>query len=534
MAEKTLRDPFLAHQNNQQQQQRRRRRGTPESVAGRLLAASSGFVGQSFARQRTIARRQSAIDCQDPGRAYVGNILSRIASPFVEFYNRFVEEFKFFSLPAKAGLAASICSLLCFAPEPLTFLNKNGMWAVITADICIGPNVGVTLYKGLNRALGTLAASGLAYGIDYMAPMFGNYQPAWIIFWTFLGAAVLTMFKFRRPFKDRWNYAVAMSIITLHILILNTSGYEDKIKLPMIRMVTIVIGFCTASLVNLCVAPKYAGDTINELVAKNFERAGNVMERCVYAYCDGMVLEQVPDIRAGKSEDDNIHTSFHEIVAADAEVVRLLQAVPYEPCHGKFFVGYPWRMYEGITEMLRNTLFDVAALDSCLRAEIQAPPHIRSIFEEELQSIGRDCAQFFRMIGAGIGEMRQVHCLHIIQQTEEGALVLQHKISKYITSELDAIQSMEPTQAQDAYEESINIAFRDAYDDELFASPKGYFRTHTPHVERSDSSSSTENVKIKGHHLAEGHEDFLQRRESMSRHWNTTVQRISILSPLYS
>jgi hypothetical protein len=57
-----------------------------------------------------------------------------------------------------------------------------------------------------------------------------------------------------------------------------------------------------------------------------------------------------------------------------------LSAVHWEPCHGPFFVGYPWDRYDDITDYLRYTLYDVIALDSCLRANIQAPKHLRELF----------------------------------------------------------------------------------------------------------------------------------------------------------
>lgn len=313
-----LRDPLLS------QEQQQRQGGRTETVAGRVLNACSAAGGRAYGRQRTLTRIQSTKDGRELESV---SIRTRLASPVVEFYHRLVTEFNNFALPAKAGLGASLCSLLCFVPGPLSVLNKNGMWAVVTADVVLEANVGLTFSKGINRTLGTLAAAMLALMVNYLAPMCGDYEPYFVIFWVFFGGAVATMFKFRRPFKDRWNYAVAMSMITFHILILSKSDYKDKIRLPMIRLVTIIIGFLAASLVNLSVAPKYAGTTINELVAKNFERAGNVMERCVIAYCEGTVLEQVPDILAGKSEDDNIHMSFHEIVSADSEVDKLVSAL---------------------------------------------------------------------------------------------------------------------------------------------------------------------------------------------------------------
>ncbi|KAG6547967.1 hypothetical protein Mapa_010789 [Marchantia paleacea] len=141
--------------------------------------------------------------------------------------------------------------------------------------------------------------------------------------WVFYGAGLATMFKFNRPFKDRWNYAVAMSMIIFHILILSKSDYKDKVVLPLIRLVTIIIGFLTMSLVNLGIAPNYAGSSINELVGKNFKKARTLLERCVSLYLEGKVLDQVGDILTVKKQDDNIHKSFTEMVANDVDCDKL-------------------------------------------------------------------------------------------------------------------------------------------------------------------------------------------------------------------
>ncbi|BBN16348.1 aluminum-activated malate transporter family protein [Marchantia polymorpha subsp. ruderalis] len=370
---------------------------------------------------------------QSPAKdlARVESFVSRIISSIGAYLGKIGKELQNSKQPAKAGLAAALCSLLCFAPPPFHIFNRNGVWAVVTADVVLEANVGLTISKGLNRTFGTLAAAALALGVNYFAVYLGVYEPFYIMGWVFFGAGLATMFKFRRPFKDRWNYAVAMSMITFHILILSKSDYKDKVVLPLIRLATIIIGFLTMSLVNLGIAPKYAGSSINELVGKNFKKAGTVLERCVSFYLDGKVLDQVGDILTGKKQDDNIHKSFTEMVATDADCDKLLKAVPFEPCHGRFFYGYPWDMYTDVADNLRYTLYDVIALDSCLRAEIQAPDDLRSFCKEEITNIGKACAEIFNLLGESFERMRQVDCADHLKQAEDWVMLLQHKIAKH-------------------------------------------------------------------------------------------------------
>jgi len=57
-----------------------------------------------------------------------------------------------------------------------------------------------------------------------------------------------------------------------------------------------------------------------------------------------------------------------------------LSAVLWEPPHKKFFKGYPWHLYDDIADCLLSILYGVLTLDLCLRANIQAPKHLRDIF----------------------------------------------------------------------------------------------------------------------------------------------------------
>ena len=188
---------------------------------------------------------------------------------------------------------------------------------------------------GLNRTLGTLMASLLALAVDVLGDYMGSYEKYFLFICTFLGGAIPTMFKFRRPFRDRWNYAVVMSMITFHLLILTQS--DEKIKLPLLRLGLIAIGFVIASLVNIILLPNFAGNNINELLATNFERAGNVVEKCVLEYCQGTVLQQLPEVLS-QAANDELHSCFHEIVATDSEVEKLVRFFALHSC--KMFLKF--------------------------------------------------------------------------------------------------------------------------------------------------------------------------------------------------
>lgn len=77
----------------------------------------------------------------------------------------------------------------------------------------------------------------------------------------------------------------------------------------------------------------------------------------------------------------------------------------------------------------------------------------------------------FRLLGASIRAMRHVHCINPMQQAEEGALLLQHKIAKYTSTLLGGISSEDEPVSKpvDDYAEQVSISFQDAFDDPAFS-----------------------------------------------------------------
>ncbi|KAH8974606.1 hypothetical protein BDL97_01G110300 [Sphagnum fallax] len=391
-----------------------------------LLAAAASHTGLSYARTRSLLRQRETRKAKEPTESIIWKVLMW---PIIKLKE--IERFKSpVTLPVKAGLAALIAGLLCFAPGFLRPLNKNGVWAVITVDIVLETNVGLTFSKGVNRTLGTSLAAALALAVDIIGNLLGAYENHFLLFCTFLGGAIPTVFKFRQPFKDRWNYAVVMSMITFHLLILTQSDPNSKMRLPVIRFATIAIGFVIATVVNVVLLPNFAGNNVNNLLATNFERAGNVVEKCVQVYCKGTVLDDFPDILRHAANDD-LHASFHEILSTDSELEKLLTAAKFEPPHGKFFFRYPWHIYEEVSENLRFAFYDVVALDACLRAEIQAPLNLRGMFETEFLALGKECGDVFRTLARMMHNMEHVDSQQILERAEEVAILLQHNIAKY-------------------------------------------------------------------------------------------------------
>jgi hypothetical protein len=82
------------------------------------------------------------------------------------------------------------------------------------------------------------------------------------------------------PLKDQWGYAFTVATIAFHLFIITAYTQPERWTLPMLRFSMILLGFFMSTLVNLAIKPIYAGDALHKLVAKNFETAASVIERC--------------------------------------------------------------------------------------------------------------------------------------------------------------------------------------------------------------------------------------------------------------
>ncbi|BBN08808.1 aluminum-activated malate transporter family protein [Marchantia polymorpha subsp. ruderalis] len=331
----------------------------------------------------------------------------------------------------KSGIAAGLVSIICVVhfPPPYDELSSIAIWAVVTIDILYEGNIGLSLMKGVNRVAGTLCAGTAAVCLTQLGPDVPEHlYPYYTVFWVFLGGFVFRYLKGIPPLKDQWGYAFTVATIAFHILLLSSYLQPEKVTLPILRFSMILLGFFLASIINLSFMPVYAGDTLHSLVAKNFDAAGAILLRCVTEYSNYTMLDHVPDILSGCSEDDKIHQSYHEIVMSDSDIDKLLGAVLWEPCHGAFFNGYPWHLYDDITDYLRYTLYDVIALDSCLRASIQAPKNLRDLFTQEMKEIAEECSKVLGLLGESMRNMTKVGSEDLLCRAEEAAIELQNKI----------------------------------------------------------------------------------------------------------
>lgn len=466
-----------------------------------------------------------------------------------------------------AGVCSGLASILCVIkfPEPFTQISSIALWAVVTTDLLYEGNIGLSVSKGYNRVLGTLAAGLLGFGLNQIGPELGPVYPYFVVFFAAVGAGVFKFFKGIPPLKDQWGYAFSVATVAFHIFIITDYLDPERWTLPILRFSMILLGFAMASIINIALKPNYAGDALHKLVAKNFETAATVIQRCVEEYNKDTKLDHIPDILSGRSEDDKIHQSYHEIVMSDLDIDKLLSAVHWEPSHGKFFSGYPWDLYDDITDYLRYTLYDIIALDLSLRANIQAPKHLRDLFAQETATIATECATVFRTLGDSIKNMKKFQSEDIMKRAEEAAVALQFKIYLHTNELLGDETSVFPLSSPRSLkkqgpgnfissddhlqnptrEGDISASFGPPRDPDSGSPRRSMLRGRSGPVKKVTLETLTEgvpsvngSVKLVRSATSEQlpkkslawQQTFLQRKSSMGSHWDGALERISAVS----
>ncbi|CAI7795622.1 unnamed protein product [Closterium sp. NIES-53] len=297
---------------------------------------------------------------------------------------------KLVSLAVKSGLAATLAAVLCVLEDPIPDLTEIGIWAVVTVDLVFEPTVGSSLGKGINRTAGTLLAAVLAFGVNHATPHLGDVKPLFLAVIVFLGSVIPTYYRYRPPFKDTWSYSFLMMSLTFHILILSGYRHEEKLYYPLARLVMIMLGFTSVGLVHIFILPAYSGDLLHNLLVSRLKLVAAELDRCG----DCCVLED--------SSTDSALEVCSNILFCQAEVDKHLSAIQFEPPHGKFFHGYPWKAYCAVLTSLQNFALAVITIKSSIHAAFQGNASLRQDMGVEMRNLLHECSRVVMMLAASM------------------------------------------------------------------------------------------------------------------------------------
>ncbi|KAI3914702.1 hypothetical protein MKW92_021876 [Papaver armeniacum] len=255
----------------------------------------------------------------------------------------------------KVGLTLSLVSLLYYCRPLYGGFGSSTMSAILTVVVVFEFSVGATLGKGFNRALATFLAGALGFGAHHLATLAGDKgHPAILWFFIFLLA--------------RYDYGVLMFILTFCLV--SVSGYqEDEIlKLAHKRVSTIAIGCLTCVLMSIFVFPVWAGHDLHKLIARNIEKQADF-------------LQGFGELYFGTKTDMDMSWlhGYRSVLNSMTAEEAMANFGRWEPPHGKFRFGHPWKQYLKTSAMTRQCAYRLEALSNSITSEMKEPSEFKKI-----------------------------------------------------------------------------------------------------------------------------------------------------------
>ncbi|KAI3981900.1 hypothetical protein MKX01_041163 [Papaver californicum] len=269
----------------------------------------------------------------------------------------------------KVGLALSVVSIFYYMRPLYDGVGGNAMWAVMTVVVVFEFTVGSTLYKCINRIVGTSLAGVVAIGVHWVASKSGEkFEPVILGASVFLLAISATFSRFIPTIKARFDYGAMIFILTFSLV--SVSGYRvDKLfDLAQQRLSTIAIGTALCLLVSMLICPVWAGKDLHDLIIRNMEKLADSL--------DGGIAQYFSDYSNMDEEDEkdccNKLQGYRCILNSKATEDSLANFARWEPAHSNFGFRHPWTQYLKIGEMMRNCAYCVEALSGCMESDINA------------------------------------------------------------------------------------------------------------------------------------------------------------------
>ncbi|KAI3993561.1 hypothetical protein MKX01_002574 [Papaver californicum] len=296
----------------------------------------------------------------------------------------------------KVGITLAFVSLLFyFSPIDGGFKSAT-MCAILTVVVVFEFSVGATLGKGLNRAIATFLGGALGIGVHHLANLAGEgVEPILLGAFVFLLAAVASFSRFFSGIKARYDYGVLTFILTFSLV--SVSGYRiDEIEeLVIHRFSTILIGCLICVLISVFVFPVWAGEDLQKLTCLNLENLGDFLETFGQQYyCfekDGLVslyLHGCETILNSKTAEESF-----------------VNFARWEPPHGKFRYGHPWKQYLEIGRLTRECAYRIEALTNSIKTSQTQPVEFSKMIQKDCMEMGIESSKALKELSNSIKMM---------------------------------------------------------------------------------------------------------------------------------
>ncbi|KAK8520751.1 hypothetical protein V6N13_076885 [Hibiscus sabdariffa] len=280
----------------------------------------------------------------------------------------------------KVGVSLTLVSLLYLMDPLFKGTGSNAIWAVMTVVVVLEFTAGATLYKGMNRGLGTLLAGSLAFLIEFITAKSGKvFHAVFIGAVVFLIGAVCTYMRFFPYIKKNYDYGVVIFLLTFNLLTVSSYRVEDVLKIAHDRFFTIVIGCAICLFMTLLVFPIWSSEDLHNSTVGKLEGLAKSIEACVNEYFNDSET---------KEQEDLIYKGYKAVLDSKSTDETMALYASWEPTHSRH--RFPWQQYVKVGAVLRQFGYTVVALHGCLQTEIQAPQSVRVLFKDPCIRLARE------------------------------------------------------------------------------------------------------------------------------------------------
>ncbi|CAN6169895.1 unnamed protein product [Urochloa humidicola] len=329
----------------------------------------------------------------------------------------------------KMALALTLCSIFYYVQPLYTFTGHNAMWAVLTVVVVFEYTVGGCLYKGLNRAMATVAGGALALGVDWVASKSGKeFEPFILSGSLFLFASAATYSRFIPTMKARFDYGVTIFILTYTLVAVGGYRADEVVFTAQHRLTTIPIGAAICFAVCALIFPVWAGQQLHDQVARNMDKLAAAVEGCVEDFFFSPEAGAAGERPRALSERS---LGYRAVLNAKASEDSLANLARWEPAHGAFRFRHPYPLYQKIGASMRCCAYCVDALAAAAAGSgAQVPPQAKKHLASACAVLSRHCAAVLREASGSVATMtRSGHLALVVGDMNAAAEDLRDELS---------------------------------------------------------------------------------------------------------
>ncbi|EYU38875.1 hypothetical protein MIMGU_mgv1a024507mg [Erythranthe guttata] len=321
------------------------------------------------------------------GTSKILGLFSKIYGFFREAWRLGMDDPKKFFHCFKVGIALSLVSLFYYMRPLYQGVGGNAMWAVLTVVVVFEYTVGATLCKCLNKATATFLAGALGIGVHWIGSHFGEkLQPIFLQGSVFVLAAAATFTRFMPSVKARFDYGVLIFILTFSLVSVSGFRVGKLFEFASHRLSTIAIGTSICILTSILFCPVWAGEELHNLIQTNMEKLADSLDECVAEYFRKDARSEASNkisvgyrcvLNSRATEESLVLFSFTNYASiAQANFAR------WEPAHGGFNFGHPWKEYRKVGASLRSCAYHIEVLNGSINAGTKAPDFLKKHFSK--------------------------------------------------------------------------------------------------------------------------------------------------------